>query len=62
MWTMLMIKLFSHANVNWLDAFPEKPENYFGRLYDGIKVHFPEITNGVNGNYPMNCYKSLVMT
>ncbi len=32
--------------VNWLDAFPGKPEDYFGELYKAIKVHFPERISG----------------
>lgn len=32
--------------INWLDAFPGKPEDYFGELYKAIKVHFPERISG----------------
>ena len=35
-------KRYRLNNVNWLDAFPGNPENYFGDLFDILKVHFPE--------------------
>ena len=35
-------KEYSLTNLNWLDAFPEEPESYFGNLYDIVKVNFPE--------------------
>ena len=35
-------KEYNLTNLNWLDAFPEEPESYFGDLYDIVKVNFPE--------------------
>lgn len=35
-------KEYNLTNLNWLDAFPEEPESYFGNLYDIVKVNFPE--------------------
>ncbi|MEE0992362.1 MAG: toll/interleukin-1 receptor domain-containing protein [Bacteroidales bacterium] len=35
-------KKYRLNNVNWLDAFPQSPENYFGDLFDFLKVNFPE--------------------
>lgn len=35
-------KEYRLTNVNWLDAFPDKPEKYFGKLFDIIKPNFPD--------------------
>ncbi|MEE0991790.1 MAG: toll/interleukin-1 receptor domain-containing protein [Bacteroidales bacterium] len=35
-------KRYRLNNLNWLDAFPGNPENYFGDLFDILKVNFPE--------------------
>lgn len=35
-------KEYRLTNVNWLDAFPDKPEKYFGELFDIIKPNFPD--------------------
>lgn len=35
-------KRYRLNNVNWLDAFPQSPENYFGDLFDILKVNFPQ--------------------
>ena len=44
-------KEYRLSNVNWIDAFPETPENYFGKLYDDIKVHFPQIMKPETDEY-----------
>lgn len=35
-------KEYRLTNVNWLDAFPDKPDNYFEALYEMIKSNFPD--------------------
>ena len=35
-------KRYRLNNLNWLDAFPQSPENYFGDLFDILKVNFPQ--------------------
>lgn len=35
-------KEYRLTNVNWLDAFPDKPDNYFEALYKMIKSNFPD--------------------
>lgn len=35
-------KKYRLNNLNWLDAFPQDPENYFGDLFDILKVNFSE--------------------
>lgn len=35
-------KEYRLANVNWLDAFPDDPSNYFEVLYKMIKPNFPD--------------------
>ena len=35
-------KKYRLTNVNWLDAFPDKPEKYLGKLFDIIKPNFPD--------------------
>lgn len=37
-------KEYRLTNVNWLDAFPGDPANYFERLYERLEKHFPERT------------------
>ena len=35
-------KEYRLTNVNWLDAFPDKPDNYFEALYEMIKSNIPD--------------------
>lgn len=37
-------KEYRLTDVNWLDAFPGDPSNYFKRLYERLEKHFPERT------------------
>lgn len=37
-------KEYRLTNVNWLDAFPGEPADYFERLYERLEKHFPERT------------------
>lgn len=37
-------KEYRLTNVNWLDAFPGDPADYFERLYERLEKHFPERT------------------
>lgn len=37
-------KEYRLTDVNWLDAFPGDPSNYFKRLYEKLEKHFPERT------------------
>ena len=35
-------KKYRLTNINWLDAFPGNPEDYFGELFERIKPYFPD--------------------
>ena len=35
-------KKYRLTNINWLDAFPGNPEDYFGELFEKIKPYFPD--------------------